>query len=366
MKYIFFVSVLVLQCSTLFAQQNGRLYGYWKNIEECEKVFRSQDTLKITQNQIDCILKDTLAFQDYSNYPIIQTENIVIVLLINAHYEWINNNNSQAIELLNKAEKDFQLIKGKRKNKLRKDFGVFESTFIEHKELFKKIKKYPPPPIPMASADMIAAMPKFEKPLTPTSRYDCSQFFSSCSNLSCVDEKLSKSVSSLGYTEKSYFYVNNGYVITLRLERTDEYCSYFCENRSSKIECSCRFKYDNIVFERHNSNSFTLREVTEYFDAFLFGRRAYFRLFVFVVTDDYIPTQKSITQTEAIGWIENGHSGLPIETARKKFTSNYSVNCWVYEYQANDNDKVLKFVRNSGNSAYIHLQKSGILGELEK
>lgn len=195
------------------------------------------------------------------------------------------------------------------------------------------IKAFPWPP-PRASATFVLNKTQFKK----------------AENLGGVDEILEKALSKTGYYDKSYYTVPNGFAVATKLEQINKDAS----PKKVPDRWSAKVDMQNFTFSEYISSLFT-------------SKPGYFRVIVFVITDNTFRQKKStVERTEAEAWVSDGAQSLPPEMLKRSFTANHTVTALIYEYEVPENSKKAQLIAPSKHTAREHLVKSKLYVELTR
>lgn len=363
---------------TLLGQKKEQILKSWKAIEACKKQIHFEDTIQITKELQDCILANADEINKYSDLEIDASKYKLPIYLIKAQYYWINNLDSLKIAFFKKAQHKYAIDT----NSEDIDFGINDYTFEKIRTLLDITERYSyiidenfyskgqtifcSIDFNIEDTKAIIKMPSFT-PIAPTSDYSFTDngYFSNCNTLSCVNDQLVSAINSTyDYMEKRYFKVENGFVLVCKLQRIDENGKYYCEKNHIEKECTCQFDLDNITFKKNDVPFPNI--IMEIF----LGRNAYFRMFVFVISDAdliLIP-HTSKNDLTVRNWIKEGSASFPYKIGDKQpFTNKHHAECWVYEYVAHSSDKeITPLPPDGGKGDDFHLKKSTILNKIKK
>ncbi len=195
--------------------------------------------------------------------------------------------------------------------------------------------------------DILKNFPRFQFPV-PKQSADCSlkDWFKGYQNLEQVDNRLSKALFDAGYRSKRYFQVPGGFAVVTRVEQYDQKS---CTPKSEQVRWNSK-----IVRE----DSFS---ISSYVKSFLFPEVGYFRLFVFVVTNQPITSKgEAIKRETAEAWLNDGANGLPDLIKQMPFTSSTDVFSLVYEFRVRDTNKEAILIPSSCQG-YTHLNNARII-----
>lgn len=204
-------------------------------------------------------------------------------------------------------------------------------TDPDREEFLKSSFPYPPPPC-------CSPIPIERK------------YFQQANNLGKVAEKLCAVLNERGYRYRRYMSFPGGFALVTQMEQfNSDYYSLSGTNRWASLP----------VCE-------TFDDFFDYFKRLIFAEKAFFRVFVFIVTDKtYKIKGNQVTKTEAESWFSSGVNKLPDSIAGTPYTDRISVEAIVYEFEVpQSNKKPLQ--KCPSIDTYKHLQVSGILSALNK
>ncbi|MCK0179388.1 hypothetical protein MWU50_08810 [Flavobacteriaceae bacterium S0862] len=184
------------------------------------------------------------------------------------------------------------------------------------------------------------------------------ELFKGCNTFSDVQFKLKNALEENGYEEIVYMGMLedlsnprklNGFATVTKMEQINK-------NGSSKRE---KHRWSAKV-----SND--ISSISDYIQALFFTRPGYFRVIVFVVVDEQFNSIQKASREDALEWLIRGSPFLEPELANSKFTENHEVISLIYEYRLNKNKEAALLSMPSELSGKKHLEKSKILGTLNK
>src|SRR5690606_27181530 len=113
---------------------------------------------------------------------------------------------------------------------------------------------------------------------------------------------------------------------------------------------------------------FDILSFSDYLKALFYTNKGFYRIIVFVVTDDESFNFKKdvASRKEANSWLDDGLTGLSKSIGSLPFTQNHQVWVLIYEYELEENQKKAKLVKNSEHSVENHLKKARITEVLSK
>jgi len=167
--------------------------------------------------------------------------------------------------------------------------------------------------------------------------------FARCTTLSDVSSVILNALRHCQYDDKSYYPIPNGFALVTKVEEMN--------SDGTSVMDDDRFSLNKNVNMR-------------FWDWFS-PRRGYFRVFAFLVTDQtFQPTDDTIDQETAEGWVDQGMNDLPDSIGNKPYNSSYDCTVIVYEFRAPDVNQKLQPVIPARLSAVTHLDKSTIAAYL--
>lgn len=171
--------------------------------------------------------------------------------------------------------------------------------------------------------------------------------FSSCKLLRDVDRELSGTLKVLGYSQLSYYHVPNGFALLTPVEQIHK--------NGTALPDADRWK-DYPAGGRFEG-------VLNYLSSLIVPRPGYFRLFIFLVSDQNVRnTGGTIQAEEARVWLQNGGFWLPEEIGSREFTSGHHITTLVFEFEAPESTKQLsELCVNQLLTPEEHLNKSGLM-----
>ncbi len=168
--------------------------------------------------------------------------------------------------------------------------------------------------------------------------------FLKAANLEAVSDLLISPLRKAGYWEYSFHSAPNGFAMVTRLERINEDGSAAAEN--------LRYRRPS------DKEPFSL---SSYFKSLFFAEQGYYRLIVFVVTDNpFAATGKPIEETQALNLLRGGANALPPKLGEKKFSARYGIDALIYEFKKGPRDKQVTLLLPGRLSPQIHFDKAGL------
>jgi hypothetical protein len=192
----------------------------------------------------------------------------------------------------------------------------------------------------------LLTLPTFEfKKCYATFDLDKNQF-GNPKTLGKVDEQLRLALDKRGYAQRSYFSVKNGYAIMTQMEQFNKADATSRNDRTRWLEHPARDNFSGIM---------------DYFTSVLMPNKGYFRLFVFVVTDNAFKSKdERVTKNEAAAWLSQGANRLPKVLADMPYTEGYNVSVLVYEFEVPESNRKAKQVCPTPKfDAKTHFKKAG-------
>jgi len=171
--------------------------------------------------------------------------------------------------------------------------------------------------------------------------------FKNCKVLGDVEGRLRKALEAKGYAQLSFFSVPNGFAAVTQLEQ------YQGADGSVRPDRTRWLEYPAIG---------TFTGVLDYLKALVVPQKGYFRLFVFVVTDQpFGGSETRVSKEQAAAWLNQGYNRLPNSLAALGYLPSYDVTALVYEFEVPEsNRKPVQKCPSPRFSAKTHLRKSGI------
>lgn len=202
------------------------------------------------------------------------------------------------------------------------------------------LPEFPWPP-PKASAFTVIPSEFFKKPLA------------NIVYLSDLDRKLSTTLDSAGYFEKSYYYVPDGFAIVTLLEQISP------DGTSKGIP-------DRWAAHIKPLNKFSF---APYLKALFTANPGYYRIIVFIITPiPFSQKEAMVRSDEARGWLSSGLNKLPNSIGKQKYSEDYTCTALIYEFEQSGSGKeaALDVPTHLGLSGRDHLIKARLWSELER
>ncbi len=179
---------------------------------------------------------------------------------------------------------------------------------------------------------------RFELPTT---------FLAGIKTLGEADVKVRMALDAKGYAQRSYFSVPNGFALVTQLEQYNVADGTIRNDRTRWLEYPAQ---DNFV------------GIMNYFKSLVMPQKGYFRLFVFVVTNQSFGGNAAhISKEQATAWLSQGFNKLPNRLAAVPFTADFGITALVYEFEVPEsNRKPVQKCPSPRFDARTHLVKSGI------
>lgn len=163
--------------------------------------------------------------------------------------------------------------------------------------------------------------------------------------LGYVANKLENALDNAGYSDRSYYYIPNGFALITRLERINQ-DGTSCTEDSRWITGPQPLKKFSI---------------SSYIKSLFTAPPGYYRIIVFAVTDKpFAPSTKKADSKNFYELLIGGANMLPEEIAMLEYTQSYRCTALIYEFKQKQTDKDPILVSPSHLPAKIHLSKSKI------
>lgn len=175
--------------------------------------------------------------------------------------------------------------------------------------------------------------------------------FAGFKTLGDVERKIRMALDAKGYAQRSYFSVPNGFALVTQLEQYNGEDGSVRNDRTRWLDYP---KKDNFL------------GVMDYLKSIVMPQKGYFRLFVFVVTNQsFGGSTQRVSKEQATAWLNQGFNKLPRSLAAMPFSTQYDVTALVYEFVVPEsNRKPEQKCPSPLFDAKTHLQKTGIAAGL--
>ena len=193
------------------------------------------------------------------------------------------------------------------------------------------------------------SMPNF--PFPPPSCYTRfeipSTAFNNAKLLGDVDAKLRTTLDNKGYNQRSYFYVPNGFALVTQLEQYNAKDATIRNDGTRWLDYPKQEAFSGIM---------------SYISSFIMPNKGYFRLFVFIVTNEpFGGSKQKVSKSEASAWLNQGFNKLPNAIKNAPYTEGYAVTVLVYEFEVPESNRKAKQVCPTPLfDAQTHLKQAGI------
>lgn len=175
------------------------------------------------------------------------------------------------------------------------------------------------------------------------------QLKTNATTLGDVNARLRQALQANGYEQRSYFQTPGGFALVTQLEQ-------FKADGSPKTGAN-RWK-DYPVQENFEG-------VWGYLKSLVMPMPGNFRIFVFVVTDQaYGQSSRRVGKSEAVGWLSNGLNRLPPKIAGAPLNDQHYLDVLVYEFEAQEGNRLCQQKWPGIISGQTHLQKTGLARSL--
>jgi len=168
-----------------------------------------------------------------------------------------------------------------------------------------------------------------------------------------VDGILRDVLTNNGYGEDFKYYVpsrGNGFVLVTRIEQIDNEGHPSIENRWVKKLVPIKY------------STFSL---AKYRDALVGQPAAYFRLFVFIVSDANLRAHGHLSWTMANDWEREGLDKLPPEIGRQSLSRQMEVHALVYVFETHSKEGEPKSIESEANGE-THVRNANFIATLTK
>ena len=171
--------------------------------------------------------------------------------------------------------------------------------------------------------------------------------FAGRSTLGQVDEKIRLVLDTRGYSNRSYFSVANGFALVCQMEQY---------NRDDASIRNDRTRWLDYPLQDHFAG------LWDQLSAVVVAKKGYFRLFVFVVTDQpFSAADTKVSKQEAAEWLSKGGNRLPEGIQTMAFSGKHYVSALVYEFEVPQSNHVPKQICPAPlHPAATHIRQSGL------
>ncbi|HEX5026946.1 MAG TPA: hypothetical protein VFV68_16810 [Agriterribacter sp.] len=192
--------------------------------------------------------------------------------------------------------------------------------------------------------DMTVKAPSFPFPPPAASALDVidRSLFKNLNTLGDLNKKVSSALQSLGYFEKSYYAVPDGFALVTRLERRKE-------NEPEPYDPPLRWDV-NV--------SSSVRSISDYLLELFTAPKGFFRVITFIVTDNLVTgdERKRVNRDQALAWFKTGTTVLPSDIAQLPLEAGYDCTVLIYEFEKEEN-KEARFIVSSSFPGKLHLDR---------
>ncbi len=171
-----------------------------------------------------------------------------------------------------------------------------------------------------------------------------------CTKVKDLDKVLVNTLQKLGYEQLSYYSAPNGFALLTPVEQIDR--------NAAPLTGKERWQdYPSV-------GSFS--GIFDYLSSLVLPKKGYFRLFVFLVSDQNAQREKGkLAAEDARAWLQEGAFWLPDAIGEKPLTSDHRFSILIYEFEAPETTKKLTEKCESLFTIKAHLDNSGIGGSLK-
>jgi hypothetical protein len=161
--------------------------------------------------------------------------------------------------------------------------------------------------------------------------------------LADVAATLESALAKAGYSERSYHSIPGGFALASRVEQITETGVPRAGDERWSIALPRVFS------------------IGEYLRALFKGLPGYYRVLLFVVTDEpFAQSTKGPDVDAALDWAWSGNSRLPASVAQRKFTKTHNCTALVYEFQRSDQQSAAILRVPGALSGRLHLERAGV------
>ncbi len=138
-----------------------------------------------------------------------------------------------------------------------------------------------------------------------------------------VNMKLKSALNACGYDDLNYRRHKDGFAVFTKIEHIT--------NKGIPLTEPDRFSPEKVIFYDDPS-------LIAFLKSFISARKGYFRIIVFIVTDDGISTKAGgVARSEAITWLTAGIDELPEDIGRRPYTDKHKLKALIYEFSKREN-----------------------------
>jgi len=233
-----------------------------------------------------------------------------------------------------------------------KDIDIPITTESSHDDNVEKIERYELKKLQNQYYEILESLPSFPWPPPQASTMTSIEpnLLKNPVCLGDVDTCISNALEAVGYVEKSYYYVRDGFALVTRLEQIND---------------------DGIpkaLPDRWSVNVPPLKkfDLTSYLKALFTSNKGYFRIIVFIITPyPFKQAEKGVDLDGALEWLGIGANKLPPAISERKFIKEYTVSALIYEFEKPKSGEAIHLL--PGRLTWqVHLLNSGILKALER
>jgi hypothetical protein len=169
-------------------------------------------------------------------------------------------------------------------------------------------------------------------------------YFKQSKTMFDVDDILTTALSDLGYYDRSYFEIPNGFALVNRIEQIKEDGAPFAPPARWSVTVKA---YDRLSW-------------SAYLKALVFPPSGFFRIIVFAVTDNsFTSSRKKVTKAAAEQWLKSGVHQLPASIGNKKLGPNHLCMAIIYEFKKVASKEAEQITGDL--TGMEHLEKSGLI-----
>lgn len=162
--------------------------------------------------------------------------------------------------------------------------------------------------------------------------------------------KLESALENAGYSERSYYYILNGFALITRIERIDVDGRPFTDD-------------NRWIIGFRPMETFSL---ASYIKALFIATPGHYRVIVFAITDrPFAPSSKKADSKEFSELLLSGQNTLPKEIAKLQYSSMYRCTALIYEFIQKATTKTPSYVYPSNLTGKLHLTRARILEGLK-